>query len=72
MGFCLALGALPRPLLSNHLQQVLEGLVGVASHIQDCEPKYTESRRDAIKAISRLLAAVVGVAHSMYMYSLTV
>lgn len=66
MGFCLALGALPRPLLSNHLQQVLEGLVGVASHIQDCEPKYAESRRDAIKAISRYPAAAVGVACRMY------
>lgn len=53
MGHCLALGALPCPLLSSRLKQVLDGLVGVASYIKDCEPQYTESRRDAVRAISR-------------------
>lgn len=58
MGFCLALGALPYPLLSSHLKHVMEGLVGVASHIDGCEPQYTESRRDAVRAISRVCVTV--------------
>ena len=53
MGYCLALGALPRPFLSGQLQRVLEGLVGVASNIQSSEASYTEARRDAVKAIIR-------------------
>lgn len=53
MGYCLALGALPRPLLLIQLKLVLEGLVGVVSHIEGCDPQYAEVRRDAAKAISR-------------------
>ena len=53
MGHCLALGALPSPLLCKRLRAVLGGLVGVASTIEGCEPQYTESRRDAVRAISR-------------------
>lgn len=53
MGYCLALGALPRPLLLIQLKVVLEGLVGVVSHIEGCDPQYAEVRRDAAKAISR-------------------
>ena len=53
MGCCLALGALPRPLLSGSLGSVLQGLLHVASDIEECEPQFTESRRDAVRAISR-------------------
>ena len=54
MGYCLALGALTQPLLSSSLTAVLDGLVGVASNIEGCEPQFTESRRDAVRAISWL------------------
>lgn len=53
MGYCLALGVLPRPLLMIQLKSVLEGLVQVVSYIEGCEPQYAESRRDAARAISR-------------------
>jgi hypothetical protein len=54
MGYCLALGALTQSLLSSSLTAVLDGLVGVASNIEGCEPQFTESRRDAVRAISWL------------------
>ena len=59
MGYCLALGALPSHLLCKRLDHVLKGLVGVASNIESCEPQYTESRRDAITAICRLVSVII-------------
>ncbi|XP_077022426.1 tubulin-specific chaperone D isoform X2 [Tamandua tetradactyla] len=56
-GFSLALGALPDFLLKGRLQQVLTGLRAVAS-ISPEDLNFAESRRDAVKAISRICQTV--------------
>ncbi|XP_070340005.1 tubulin-specific chaperone D isoform X5 [Equus asinus] len=56
-GFSLALGALPGFLLRGRLQQVLAGLSAV-THISPEDVSFAESRRDALKAISRVCQTV--------------
>ncbi|XP_045630833.1 tubulin-specific chaperone D isoform X2 [Ursus americanus] len=56
-GFSLALGALPRFLLKGRLQQVLAGL-GAVTVICPEDVSFAESRRDALKAISRVCQTV--------------
>uniref|UniRef100_A0A8C3W5F8 Tubulin-specific chaperone D n=1 Tax=Catagonus wagneri TaxID=51154 RepID=A0A8C3W5F8_9CETA len=56
-GFALALGALPRFLLKGRLQQVLGGLQAV-THISPEDTGFAESRRDALKAITRVCQTV--------------
>ncbi|XP_058559363.1 tubulin-specific chaperone D isoform X2 [Neofelis nebulosa] len=56
-GFSLALGALPCFLLSGRLQQVLAGL-GAVTLIRPEDVSFAESRRDALKAISRVCQTV--------------
>ncbi|XP_011371946.1 tubulin-specific chaperone D isoform X1 [Pteropus vampyrus] len=56
-GFSLALGALPRPLLKGVLRQVLTGL-GAVTQISPEDVSFAESRRDALKAISRVCQTV--------------
>ncbi|XP_027968199.1 tubulin-specific chaperone D isoform X4 [Eumetopias jubatus] len=56
-GFSLALGALPRFLLKGRLQQVLAGL-GAVTVIRPEDVSFAESRRDALKAISRVCQTV--------------
>ncbi|XP_036079783.1 tubulin-specific chaperone D isoform X8 [Rousettus aegyptiacus] len=56
-GFSLALGALPAPMLKGMLQQVLTGL-GAVTHISPEDVSFAESRRDALKAISRVCQTV--------------
>ncbi|XP_072601396.1 tubulin-specific chaperone D isoform X3 [Vulpes vulpes] len=56
-GFSLALGALPRVLLQGRLQQVLAGL-GAVTAICPKDVSFAESRRDALKAISRVCQTV--------------
>ncbi|XP_032726201.1 tubulin-specific chaperone D isoform X3 [Lontra canadensis] len=56
-GFSLALGALPRFLLRGRLQQVLAGL-GAVTAICPEDVSFAESRRDALKAISRVCQTV--------------
>ncbi|CAK7291514.1 Tubulin-specific chaperone D [Vulpes lagopus] len=56
-GFSLALGALPRVLLQGRLQQVLAGL-GAVTTICPKDVSFAESRRDALKAISRVCQTV--------------
>nr|XP_045746113.2 tubulin-specific chaperone D [Mirounga angustirostris] len=56
-GFSLALGALPRFLLKGRLQQVLAGL-GAVTVIRPENVSFAESRRDALKAISRVCQTV--------------
>lgn len=63
MGFALALGALPKPLLQGRLSQVLDKLVEGVKNIAGCEPKYAEARRDAVRALTRI-CPTVGVASS--------
>ncbi|XP_030891651.1 tubulin-specific chaperone D [Leptonychotes weddellii] len=55
-GFSLALGALPRFLLKGRLQQVLAGL-GAVTVIRPENVSFAESRRDALKAISRCVSS---------------
>ena len=66
MGYCLALGALPHPVLTSSLVPVLEGLVGVASHIDGCESQFTESRRDAVRSISKLVSLQQCTVHTLF------
>ncbi|XP_024902820.1 tubulin-specific chaperone D isoform X2 [Pteropus alecto] len=56
-GFSLALGALPGPLLKGVLRQVLTGL-GAVTQISPEDVSFAESRRDALKAISRVCQTV--------------
>ncbi|XP_038402110.1 tubulin-specific chaperone D [Canis lupus familiaris] len=56
-GFSLALGTLPRVLLQGRLQQVLAGL-GAVTTICPKDVSFAESRRDALKAISRVCQTV--------------
>ncbi|XP_047565285.1 tubulin-specific chaperone D isoform X2 [Lutra lutra] len=56
-GFSLALGALPHFLLRGRLQQVLVGL-GAVTAICPEDVSFAESRRDALKAISRVCQTV--------------
>ncbi|XP_059006169.1 tubulin-specific chaperone D isoform X2 [Mustela lutreola] len=56
-GFSLALGALPHFLLRGRLQQVLAGL-GAVTAICPEDVSFAESRRDALKAISRVCQTV--------------
>nr|XP_008533177.1 PREDICTED: tubulin-specific chaperone D isoform X2 [Equus przewalskii] len=56
-GFSLALGALPGFLLRGRLQQVLAGLSAV-TRISPEDVSFAESRRDALKAISRVCQTV--------------
>ncbi|XP_058140952.1 tubulin-specific chaperone D isoform X2 [Dasypus novemcinctus] len=56
-GFSLALGALPGFLLRGRLQQVLAGLRAV-TRISPKDASFAESRRDALKAISRICQTV--------------
>ena len=51
MGYSLALGALPKFMLSGKLRAVLSGLIA-ASEITKKEEKWAEGRRDALKAIT--------------------
>ena len=50
-GYALALGALPRFMLSGHLCDVIEGLVE-ATVLVDKQIAFAESRRDAVKALT--------------------
>ncbi|XP_049557798.1 tubulin-specific chaperone D isoform X1 [Orcinus orca] len=56
-GFALALGALPAFVLKGRLRQVLAGLRAV-THISPEDVSFAESRRDALKAISRICQTV--------------
>ncbi|KAF0887111.1 TBCD protein, partial [Crocuta crocuta] len=56
-GFSLALGALPCFLLRGRLQQVLAGL-GAVTRVRPEDVSFAESRRDALKAISRVCQTV--------------
>ena len=58
MGFALALGSLPKPLLCGLLKPVLASLAEIISFTQDPETKYTESRRDAVRALMRYVSAL--------------
>jgi len=62
-GFSLALGALPRFLLKGRLQQVLAGL-GAVTVIRPENVSFAESRRDALKAISRWETSPLGCSPS--------
>ncbi|XP_036125871.1 tubulin-specific chaperone D isoform X1 [Molossus molossus] len=55
-GFAMALGALPGFLLRGRLQQVLAGLRAITLSSEDVS--FVESRRDALKAISRVCQTV--------------
>uniref|UniRef100_A0A8D1AWK9 Tubulin-specific chaperone D n=1 Tax=Sus scrofa TaxID=9823 RepID=A0A8D1AWK9_PIG len=56
-GFALALGALPRFFLKGQLQRVLDGLRAV-TRISPEDAGFAESRRDALKAITRICQTV--------------
>ena len=72
MGYCLALGALPSALLCKRLDDILRGLVGVASHIEGCESQYTECRRDAVRAMTRLESSVTVLKMICYQFRVCV
>ena len=55
MGACLRLGALPKLLLVGKLSFILDKLMHCVVTIKDCDPKFVEARRDAVKAISKLV-----------------
>lgn len=52
MGYCQALGALPKFMICGKFQVILEALI-TASQITKKEEKWAQARRDAIKAITR-------------------
>ncbi|XP_069810141.1 tubulin-specific chaperone D isoform X2 [Dendropsophus ebraccatus] len=56
-GFSLSLGALPKFMLKNKLEQVLDGLRKVTT-ISGRDVRFAESRRDALKAISQVCLSV--------------
>lgn len=53
MGFSLALGGLPRPLLHGQAGVVLENL-GLCIVDQEVDTKFTESKRDAVYAVTNI------------------
>ena len=53
MGFSLALGALPKPLLIGRLDHVMQHLTGSLNNRKESEALFVECRRDAIRAMSR-------------------
>lgn len=53
-GYALALGALPQFFISGNLIVILRGLVKAATIVPKQEA-FVESRRDAVKAITRYL-----------------
>ncbi|KAG7458419.1 tubulin-specific chaperone D isoform X1 [Solea senegalensis] len=55
-GSALALGCLPRFIISGKLEQILEGLQQMCTVTQ--EASFTEARRDAVKAISQVCVTV--------------
>ncbi|ESP04000.1 hypothetical protein LOTGIDRAFT_156603 [Lottia gigantea] len=56
-GFSLALGAIPKSMLKNHLKPVLDSLIS-SSKINTGEEVMAESRRDALKAITSICNTV--------------
>ncbi len=64
MGFSLALGGLPRPLLQGQLGPILESLGTCIGDIKGVDTRFTESRRDAIYAVTSI-ATKVGVSSDM-------
>ncbi|XP_034075522.1 tubulin-specific chaperone D [Gymnodraco acuticeps] len=61
-GSALALGCLPRFMIHGKVKQILEGLLQMCTVSQN-EEKYTEARRDAVKAISQVCLKVGVCAH---------
>lgn len=55
MGFSLALGVFPKPLLAGHLRDLLDPLMKSCSDVKGWQPKFTEARRDAVRSISRYI-----------------
>ncbi len=60
MGFSLALRGLPLPLLQGQLEPILDSLGKCIGDIEGVDTKFTESRRDAIYAVTSI-ATKVGV-----------
>lgn len=59
MGYCLALGGLPRPLLvGGQLRVVLDSLMRSCSDSGPSEAKFAEARRDAICSITRYMYCI--------------
>ena len=56
MGFALALGALPKFMLAGKFKPVITGLIQTSQLGE--EQKMAESRRDAVKALTRLVQQV--------------
>ena len=52
MGYSLAVGALPKFMLSGKLRAVMSGLIS-ATEITKKEETWAEARRDALKALTR-------------------
>ncbi len=57
MGFSLALGGLPRPLLHGQVGVVL-GSLGKCIKNQQEDTKFTESRRDAVFAVTKIATKI--------------
>ena len=53
MGYALALGSFPRPLLRGQLRVVLDPLMSSCQVTQDAERQFAEARRNAVLAITR-------------------
>jgi len=52
IGFALAFGAMPKFMLEGRVQEVMSSLVE-ASRLTEKEEKWVESRRSAVKALTR-------------------
>lgn len=57
MGFSLALGGLPRPLLRGQVGVILDSL-GKCIKDQEISTKFTESRRDAVCAVTNIATKI--------------
>ena len=58
MGFSLALGGLPRPLIQGQLSTLLDSLGACIQNIVGVDTRFTEARRDAVTAVTKICTKV--------------